>query len=150
MQARIAKKRKKKTFVKAIFSLNWEVASGDHIHGGLLLRLYLNQFKGKCIMVDYFERDDLNTASVLIFNIWFLFCLRASKRNFKMGLDCGMRCLKFLLCVFNLVFWVSQASKVFWGFSRVRFFSSHHRFAFIFKRKQKRLNSAFRSQCVWL
>lgn len=46
MQARIAKKRKKKTFVKAIFSLNWEVASGDHIHGGLRLRLYLNQFKG--------------------------------------------------------------------------------------------------------
>ena len=46
MQARIAKKRKKKTFVKAIFSLNWEVASGDHIHGGLLLRLYLNRFKG--------------------------------------------------------------------------------------------------------
>lgn len=26
------------------------------------------------------------------------------------GLDCGMKCLKFLLCVFNLVFWVSQAS----------------------------------------
>lgn len=24
-----------------------------------------------------------------------------------MGLDCGMRCLKFMLCVFNLVFWVS-------------------------------------------
>lgn len=46
MQARIAKKRKKKTFVKAIFSLNWEVASGDHIHGGLRLRLCLNQFKG--------------------------------------------------------------------------------------------------------
>lgn len=46
MQAQIAKKRKKKTFVNAIFSLNWEVASGDHIHGGLCLRLYLNQFKG--------------------------------------------------------------------------------------------------------
>lgn len=24
-----------------------------------------------------------------------------------MGLDCGMRCLKFLLCVFNLVFWAA-------------------------------------------
>ncbi|KAM7447888.1 hypothetical protein ABFA07_003947 [Porites harrisoni] len=24
-----------------------------------------------------------------------------------MGLDCGMRCLKFMLCVFNLVFWAA-------------------------------------------
>lgn len=32
------------------------------------------------------------------------------------GLDCGMKCLKFLLCVFNLVFWVSRASNYFLNF----------------------------------
>ena len=42
------------------------------------------------------------------------------------GLDCGMKCLKFLLCVFNLVFWVSKASDfldLFKLFNRLYFLS---------------------------
>jgi len=29
------------------------------------------------------------------------------KNLLKMGFDCGMKCLKFMLCVFNLVFWAA-------------------------------------------
>ena len=37
------------------------------------------------------------------------FCLQGSKKiRLKMAeLNCGMKCLKFMLCVFNLFFWVS-------------------------------------------
>ena len=37
------------------------------------------------------------------------FCLRFRKDPSRMAeLNCGMKCLKFMLCVFNLFFWVSR------------------------------------------
>lgn len=44
-----------------------------------------------------------------LYLISYFFCLQGSKKiRLKMAeLNCGMKCLKFMLCVFNLFFWVS-------------------------------------------
>ena len=64
------------------------------------------------------------------------------------GLDCGMKCLKFMLCVFNLVFWVSQASN-FLDFSlfliNFTFCVSNNVLYSFLKIEQKNLDSAFAS-----
>lgn len=64
------------------------------------------------------------------------------------GLDCGMKCLKFLLCVFNLVFWVSQASNfldLFLFLSDLIFCLSNNVLYSFLKIEQKNLDSAFAS-----
>lgn len=108
-----SKRKRQKTFTER--DLHLKLGGGRDEKASLRVReiafVVFSQLKGKTPRIIYAICGPIGRDRSLVSHLIFILFKGLKKNRLKMaGLDCGMKCLKFLLCVFNLVFWVSQAS----------------------------------------